>query len=172
MKPAGFSLVELLVAAAVTGVVLAAAFGWLWNVAGLAGGTDDRVQAATVAAACARAVARDVEAAVAVTQPPVGRDAARSLALRHDRPGVAAEDVLVVWDPGRRVVWRNASGTYLADHVAAFELSYLLPDGRLIAGGDMEAVHWATVRGVRVRLSVTIGAVTQERALLVSLRPS
>ena len=34
------------------------------------------------------------------------------------------------WDPARRVVWRNASGTYLADHVTRFAVSYGLADGR------------------------------------------
>ena len=132
-----FTLIEVLVAAAVAAIVLAGAYGWLWNVAALAGETDDRVQAGTLAAAAARAVGGDVRAAVGVGQPPAGRDPARSLSLAHDHVDVAPEDVLIVWDPARAVVWRNASGTYIADHITGFAVVYGLVDGRWLSGaGD------------------------------------
>ena len=117
---AGFTLVEVLVAAAVTGVVLAASYGWLWSVAALARRTDDRVQATTLADAAVRGIEGDVHASVGVAPPPAGRDAALSLALVHHHPGMAPESLLIVWDAARRVVWRNASGTYIADHVGSF----------------------------------------------------
>ena len=172
MRSAGFTLVELLVAAAIIGVVLVAAFGWLWNVAAVAAKADDRAQAATIAAACTRAVACDVGAALAVVPPPSGRQPARTLALLHDRPEVAGDDVLVVWDPSRRVVWRNASGTYIADHVAAFAVAYVLADGSLVAGEHMGVVQWPDVHGVRIDLTVAVGSATVARTLLVSVRPS
>jgi prepilin-type N-terminal cleavage/methylation domain-containing protein len=172
MRSRGFTLVELLVAATITGVALAAASGWLWNVAALAGKTDDRAQAVTIAAACARAVARDVGTAVAVSPPPPGREPARTLALQHDAPASAAEDVLLVWDPTRRVLWRNAPGTYLGDHVVAFDVAYLLADGALVPAGEMETAGWGGVRGVRVDLVVVVGAARRERSLLVSVRPA
>ena len=162
---AGFTLAEVLVAAAVAGLVLAAAYSWLWNVAALAAKTDDKAQAATVASAVARAVAGDVRAAVGVIEPPLGRDASRSLVLRHDHVDAAREDVLIVWDPTRGVVWRNASGTYLADHVTRFEVSYGLADGRRFAGEDMPAASWAEVRLVRLELAVTIGSAVATRAV-------
>jgi hypothetical protein len=163
--------VELLVAAAVAGVVLAAAFGWLWNVAAVAARTDDRAQAATIAAACVRGIAFEVRQALGAAPPP-GRDPAGALLLQQDRPDRAAADVLVVWDPSRRVVWRNASGTYLADHVAAFGLAYLLADGRIVAGEDMGAELWPAVRGVRVDLIVVVGAAVVDRSALISLGPA
>ncbi|NLE21540.1 MAG: type II secretion system protein [Actinobacteria bacterium] len=169
MKARGFTLIELLIAAAVTGTVLAATFGWLWNVAAVAHRADDRAQATTIAAACTRAVMRDVAAAVAVG-PPTGQHPARALALRHDRPDVAEEHVLVVWDPSRGVLWRNASGTYLGDHVTGFAVAYVMDDGGLVAGGDMQAGHWAAVRGVRVDLAVTVGSCLQERTFFVAAR--
>ena len=169
---AGFSLVESLVAAAVAGVVLAAAFGWLWNVAAVAARTDDRAQAATIAAACVRGVAFEVRQAVGVAAPPSGRDPARALALLHDHPDSAAEDVLVVWDPSRRVVWRNASGTYLADHVTAFRVAYLLADGQTVPGEHMSPADWTAVRGVRVDLTVVVGTAAAERSVLTSLGPA
>ncbi len=172
MKAKGFTLIELLIAAAVTGIVLAAAYGWLWNVAAVADRADDRAQAATIAAACARAVTRDVAAALAVAPPPPDRHPARTLALRHDRPEVAGEDVLVVWDPSRRVLWRNASGTYLGDHVTGFSVAYVLGDGEQVAGEDMQAGQWADVRGVRVDLAVVVGSFRQERSFFVAARAS
>ncbi len=78
----GFTLVELLVAAAVAATVLSAAYGWLWNVAALAERTDDRAQAATLAAAASRAVAADVHACLRVGEPPSG---SRSFAVARAR---------------------------------------------------------------------------------------
>ena len=72
-----------------------------------------------------------------MVEPPSGRDPSRSLALVHDHAAAAAETVLIVWDPARGVVWRNASGTYLADHVTRFDVAYVLADGSLVDGGDM-----------------------------------
>ncbi len=125
----GFTLVELLVGASIAAVILAAAYAWLWNVAALADGADDRAQAGTLAAAVSRAVAADVHAGVCVVEPPAGRDPSRSLSIVHDHAAVAAEVVLIVWDPARGVVWRNASGTYIADHVSGFAVEYVLADG-------------------------------------------
>lgn len=159
---------EVLVAATIVGVVLAATFGWLWNVAALAGRADDRAQAGTTAAGCARAVASEVSASVAVVAPPLGRDPASCLALVRDRPGLAQEDVLIVWQPGRRVVWRNAPGTYLADHITAFAVAYELADGRLVEGGSMEREHWCAVRAVRVDLASEVGSGRAERSMVVA----
>jgi hypothetical protein len=164
--------VELVVAASVTGVVLAAAYGWLWNVAAVATRTDDRAQAATIAAACARGVAFEVRQAMGVAPPPSGRDPARALALRHDHPDSAADDVLVVWDPFRRVVWRNAPGTYLADHVTDLRIAYVLADARTVPGEHMGPAEWAAVRGVRVALVVVVGSAVVERSACVSLGPA
>lgn len=168
----GFSLVEVLVAAAVAGLVLAAAYGWLWNVAAFAARTDDDAQAATIASAVCRAIARDVSAAVSVGEPPVGRDPSRSLALAHDHVDAAPEAVLIVWDPVRGVVWRNSSGTYLADHVLQFGVSYGLADGRRLTGAAMLPSDWEGVRVVRVELAVGVGAAVVVRSLETAVGPA
>jgi prepilin-type N-terminal cleavage/methylation domain-containing protein len=160
---AGFTLIEVLVAAAVTSVVLAASYGWLWSVAALAWRTDDRVQATTLVDAAARGVGGDVHASIAVTPPPAGRDAAYSLALVHYHPGMASESLLVVWDATRRVVWRNASGTYIADHISSFRVGYRLRDGRVIPGSDMTIEDWTLVMAVRVEMAATVGAAVKSR---------
>ncbi|MGE5229981.1 MAG: prepilin-type N-terminal cleavage/methylation domain-containing protein [Deltaproteobacteria bacterium] len=167
-----FTLIEVLVGAAVAAVVLAGAYGWLWNVAALAGETDDRVQAGTLAAAAARAVGDDVRAAVEVRQPPAGRDPASSISLAHDHVDVAPEEVLVVWDPARAVVWRNASGTYIADHITGFTVVYRLTDGRWLGGAEMAAPDWPNVRRLRVELAATVGSATVSRALEMNVGPA
>jgi prepilin-type N-terminal cleavage/methylation domain-containing protein len=168
----GFTLIELLIGASIAAVILGAAYAWLWDVGAIAGGTDDRVQAATLAAAVSRAVAADVYSSVGVVEPPAGRDPSRSLALLHDHVAGAPEAVLIVWDPARGVVWRNASGTYLADRVVRFDVAYALADGSLIDGGDMTSSRWSAVRAVHVVVEATVGSATARRSLETSVGPS
>ena len=169
---AGFTLVEVLVAAVVTGVVLAASYGWLWSVAALARRTDDRVQATTLADAAARGIEGDVHASIGVAPPPAGRDAALSLALIHHHPGMAPESVLIVWDAARRVVWRNASGTYIADHVSSFGVEYRLRDGRLVPGAEMTDGEWTIVTAVCVELAANVGSAVVGRRFETSVGAS
>ncbi len=105
----------------------------------------------TLAAAAARILAEDVRAAVAVAPVPPGRDPSRSLPLVHDHVDVAPEQVLLVWDPARRVLWRNASGTYVADHISSLRFELILADGRLVEPSAMGASDWTAVVAVRVR---------------------
>ena len=169
---AGFSLVELLVASIIAGIVLSASLGWMWSVAALSRAEDDRAQAATLAAAASRAVSADVRAAAAVCQPPAGRDPSRSLSLVHDHPASAVEAVLIVWDPARRVLWRNASGTYLADHVSGFTVAYLLEGARQVDGAFMTGADWDFVRSVRVEVTAVVGSATESRSLEVAVGPA
>ena len=168
----GFTLIELLVGAAVAAVVLSAGFAWLWNVAALATGVDDRAHAVTLASSALRAVAADVHSSVSVAEPPSSREPARSLALVHDHAAEAPEVVLIVWDPARRVVWRNASGTYLADHVTRFDLTYILADGSRVDAAAMSSPDWSAVRAVRVDLAARFGEVVVQRSLEASVGPS
>jgi prepilin-type N-terminal cleavage/methylation domain-containing protein len=165
----GFTLVELLIAATVAAIVLGAAYAWLWNVAALADAADDRAQAATSAAAVSRAVARDAHASLRIVEPPPGRDPSCSLALVRIHAGAADETTLVVWDPERGVVWRNASGTYLSDHVTLFAVAYVLADGSLIEGGRMAASDWASIRAVRITLTSQVGAASARRSVVATV---
>ena len=172
LEGGGFTLVELLVGASIAAVVLSASSAWLWNVAALADSADDRAQAATVAAVVSRAVAADVHAGVGVVEPPAGRDLSRSLALKHDHVAVAAEAVLIVWDTARGVVWRNASGTYIGDHISGFAVAYVLADGARVDGADMSQTDWGVVRAVRVDLVARVGSATVRRSVETSVGPS
>ena len=144
---------ELLVAVSVSAIVLGAAWPWLWAAGGTARRVDGRTQAATAAAFAARSLVTDVELATALLQPPAGRSPADCICLLHRHPGEAPETVLVVWDPARRVLWRKASGSYLADHVESFSLEYFGADGRTLGQADFDDPQWPSLVA---RLRVTI----------------
>lgn len=159
----GVTLVELLVAAAISAVVLATAWAWLWSIAAVASRSDDDAQAQTAAAAAVRAVARDVRLARGVKPPASGRDPSVALELAHDRLDRAPEVVLIAWDPSRRVLWRNAPGTYLSDRVTAFSVSYVTADGCEVPGAEMRPADWSEIRLVSFSLSVEVGGRTAVR---------
>lgn len=169
---AGFGLVELLVAAAIAGLVLAATWGWLWTVGTATARVDDCAQAGSTAAAALRGVVRDVRLATAVLPPPDGRDPDHSLLLRRDEPDGASEPVLIVWNAARGVLWRNASGTYLSDHVTAFDVSYVTADGRRVGGSEVDAAEWGALRAVCLELSVALGVRLENRTVEIKLGPA
>ena len=83
--------------------------------------------------------------------------------MEHRHDGQAVETVLVAWDPARGVLWRKASGTYLADHVALFAIDYFCADGRRLGATDFATAGWPhTVALVAVTAGVsdtlTLGA--------------
>ena len=152
----------------VAGVVLSASYGWMWGLGALARVHDDRAQAGTIAAAAARSVADDVRAAIAV-EPPSATDPSRALTLVHDHVGSAREEVTIVWDPGRKVVWRNAPGTYVADHVTSFVVAYALLDGREADAVAMSPADWPLVSAVLVRLTTETGSARASRTVLAEV---
>jgi prepilin-type N-terminal cleavage/methylation domain-containing protein len=165
LRANGFTLIEILVATAVIAVVLSAAYGWVWSVGSLARTTDDCAQASTIAATLARAVVEDVRGAMGVTAPVDGHDPSCSVSLVRDQVDVAPDAVAIVWDPSRGVVWRNATGTYVADHVRDFRVAYVLADGRDVTGAVMTPADWDAVRMVRVTVTISIGAASVTRGV-------
>jgi Prokaryotic N-terminal methylation motif len=169
---AGVTLVELLVATSVTAVALSGAWAWLWNAGAAAGGEASRAQAATAAAFVVRSVADDLDLAACLSCPPAGMSPDRALCVQHRHDGVAAETVLVAWDPARRVLWRKASGTYLADHVRLFAVDYFRADGQRLVLADFVAADWPqTVSRVAVTVEVTVDGHTVRASRAVSLTP-
>ncbi|MEZ5125668.1 MAG: hypothetical protein R2826_05410 [Thermoleophilia bacterium] len=159
---AGISLVELLIAASLTSVVLACAWPWLWNAchAGLAIG--NRAESSSSARAAAHTIAADLRHAVALASPTPGQPPERALCLRHQRPGEQPSTVVIAWDPTRRVLWRNASGTYIADHVTQCEVSYFALNGaRMDSNRLADANGLRSVARIRVDLVVTVGQASQ-----------
>ena len=154
----GLSLVELLVATVIAGITLCAAWGWLWGAEMATSKTVDRARAATAAAFAARSITDDLDLAATLLDPQRAHLPQESLSLRHVHPDDAPEDILIVWDPVRRVLWRKASGTYLADHVTRFAVSYLDGDGHLLSPADLRTPDWpARVSRVKVEIAVSAG---------------
>ena len=168
----GVTLVELLVAACVTAIALSGAWSWLWNTGGAARSAAGRAQAATAAAFAVRSVADDLALATALFRPPAGMSPDRALCMEHRHDGVAVETVLVAWDPARRVLWRKAPGTYLADHVERFAVDYYRADGRRLGAADFAMPGWPrTVARVAVTSEVTVGGCTARADRTVALTP-
>jgi hypothetical protein len=169
---AGVTLVELLVAACLTGVALAGAWGWLWTAGGASRGASGRGQAATAAAFAVRSLADELGLATSLSCPPAGMPPDRALCIEHRHEGVPAETVLVVWDPARRVLWRKAPGTYLADHVERFAIDYFCADGQRLEAADFAAPGWPqTVARIVVTVEVTIGEGTARAVRSLALMP-
>ncbi|MFA4964187.1 MAG: prepilin-type N-terminal cleavage/methylation domain-containing protein [Thermoleophilia bacterium] len=166
----GVTLVELLVALTVATITLAGAWSWLWTAAEASRAAHARGQAATVAAAAVRAVGADLQLATALLPPPGGVPAQRSLRLLHRHRGEADETVQIVWDPARGVLWRNAPGTYLADHVADFRVEYLDALGRALTAEELQGGGWTRrVARLRVTVEVTVGRASSSAAYDVVL---
>jgi hypothetical protein len=169
-SPAGVTLVELLVATCVTAVALTGAWTWLWNAGGAAGGAAGRAQAATAAAFAVRCVADELGLATSLSFPPAGMSPDRALCMEHRHDGVAAETVLLAWDPARRVLWRKAPGTYLADHVERFQVDYFLADGRRLGPAAFTDAGWPqTVARIAVTVDVTVGGRMARASRVVAL---
>jgi hypothetical protein len=169
---AGVTLVELLVAACITSVALAGAWGWLWNTGEAARGAAGRAQAATAAAFAVRSVSDELGLATALSCPPSGMSPDRALCIEHRHDGAPVETVLVAWDQARRVLWRKAPGTYLADHVERFAVEYFRADGRLLGPADFAAARWPqTVARVTVTADVTVGGRTARASRSAALTP-
>ena len=169
----GVTLVELLVATCVAAVALTGAWAWLWNAGAAATSSAGRAQAATAAAFAVRTVADELGLATSLAYPPVGMPPDRALCLEHRHDGVAAEAVLVVWDPARRVLWRKAPGMYLADHVERFAVDYFCADGRRLGPADFAVAGWPrTVARLAVTVDVTVGGRTARASRTVALAPA
>ena len=144
----GFSLVELLIAASLAGVMLAASWGWLWTTASAARGVDARAQDATAQAFGARMLRADLARSVALGMPDQGVCGATRLTLLVRGPSTGIDEVVIVaWDPRRGVLWRKAAGSYLAEGVKSMAVRYFARDG-----GEVVPVN--DVLGLDARRSV------------------
>ena len=157
----GVTLVELLIATCIAAVALAGAWGWVWNAGVAARAVGARAQASTADAYAVRVIADDLAQAAGLLPAPAGRLPSEAFSLVHEHPGEPTETVTVVWDRARRVLWRKASGTYLADQVSAFSVRYFTADGSELAGASL-----GTVQGLArvARLEVTVCAQRDGRA--------
>jgi prepilin-type N-terminal cleavage/methylation domain-containing protein len=169
----GFSLVEVLVATAITAVALAGAWPWLWNAAAASREAGSRAQVTTAEAFALRVIGDDLAQAVSLMLPPAGRSPRTTLVLSHRHPGEAPETITVVWDPVRHVLWRKTSSTYLADQVVLFDVRYFAATGEELTDADISTPGWLS-RVARLTLSLRVGPSLRESAAVLQavLRPA
>jgi prepilin-type N-terminal cleavage/methylation domain-containing protein len=167
---AGVSLVELLVATVIAAVTLCGAWTWLWDAGDASSATVDRARASTAAAFAVRSIADDLDASAALQVPPSVYGPGRALDLTHLHSGAVPEGVLIVWDPARHVLWRKASGTYLADHVTRFAVKYYDEGGGVVSPADLESPAWPSrVARVAVEIVVALGSESGQAACDVTM---
>ena len=173
---AGLSLIEVLVAATLTCLVLAASFGWLSSVVSASDHAADHVEVSSSLAFARRLTTselRQASALVAVPTAPCGRHTI-SFAL----PSVANDGtydlITYTWDAGRNILWRKASGSYLAQGVTHFEVHYFGSDGRELAPliDVLPLSAYASVRAVSFVCTVRYGQSVQSAVWRVVLRAS
>lgn len=155
----GLTMLELVVAFAIAAAVLASAWPWCWRATALATAGQREVEASSAVAYGQRTFCADVRRAVALAGPPASPCTSTGVTLALCDPATGRSfAVTYAYDPGRRVLWRKAAGTYLIENVIACRFSYYDGAGAEVAvptGGSLAADALDVVR--RVELTVTVG---------------
>ena len=173
LRQAGFSLVELLVATAIASVVLAGGWAWCWTVSGTCAVGCERCDARSSLAFAQRLSAGELGQCVVLVSTPDARCSATSIAfVVPSGHGPTTELVTYVWDPARRVLWRKASGSHLAEGVDEFAVVYFDGQGRplpLASGGELPDADLSLVRRVELTAVVRCEAQTVSAAWQICL---
>lgn len=170
----GYSLVELLLAAAIAGAMLTAAWSWCWSLRQ----TTVRANAAGEARSGVAFARRFTEAELRQAAAVVSSDDEPSsrLGIAFALPDAADGSSTVVayrFDAGRGVVWRKAPGSYLADGVVGFAVRYYDVAGEEVAPDDTGRLSSATAAGVRrvvLSLEIIEGGERWSESWMVALR--
>jgi len=170
---AGFSLVELLVAVAVAGVVLTAGWAWCWSLSGSSAAACARLDAASSAAFTQRLTTAELAECLGLVAAPSCRCSATSIAFVVPSGDGHTELVTYVFDAARRVLWRKSPSAHLAEGVDAFAVVYRDADARPLscdASGGLPAAALPLVRRVDLTVTVRCGARTALACWQVPLR--
>lgn len=151
----GMTLVELLVAAAVACAALTAAWPWLWNVTASARKVTGQAQAGSEAARVARVIGQELRLATGLEPVPAGTSPGAALNIRSARMPSAEDSTLIAWDPARGVLWRDTSGSYVADDVRAFSVEHYDAHGDVLAVSTVQTEDGSRMVA-RVRLRMTL----------------
>ena len=172
---AGLGLVELMVALAITGILLAAGWCWLVDVQGAVLRGAAAADVYTSGAFAHRLMASELRRSTGLSSAGAGCGR-HALTFTVPAKDMLQQDVVsYVWDESRRVLWRKAPGSYLQESVSDFSVQLWDTEGRPLdpaAGGVFADADLAAA--ARVRLSVTTRCVTgPERSMVdVALRES
>jgi prepilin-type N-terminal cleavage/methylation domain-containing protein len=172
-RGAGFSLIELLVATSVAAVVLTGGWAWCWTVSRSCAAGSERLDAGSSIAFARRLSTSELDQCAGLVTTPDARCSATSIAFIVPSGDGATELVTYVWDAGRRVLWRKASGSHLAEGVDDFSITYFDDQGRTLPiapGAEPPMADLALVRRVELRLVVRCAAQTASASWQVCLR--
>jgi len=176
MRPrgvAGFSLVELLVAVAIAGVVLTAGWAWCWSVSGSSAAACARLDAASAVAFTQRLTTAELEECLGLVAASSCRCSATSIAFVVPASDGDTELVTYVFDPGRRALWRKSPSAHLVEGADTFAVVYRDADSRILtcdASGGLPAAALPLVRRVDLTITVRCGAQTAFASWQVPLR--
>lgn len=172
----GFGLLELMIAVAIGGVVLAAGWAWCWSTTGACARVGNRADAATSIAFVRRLTSIEVGGAVRLVDVPDCGCGDHSVTVALSTIDARSlQLVSYAWDSRRGVVWRKASGSHLTEGAREFAVTYYDGDGEVVlvpSAGRLTGDGLAVVRQVGFRLSVAVGGQVVSDAWRVALRCS
>lgn len=172
--PAGFSLLELLIATTVATVVLAAGWAWCWSLSGSCAAGSARLDAGSSLAFVQRLSTGELgQCDGLVTASDAGCSATSIAFIVPSGEGPTTELITYVWDPGRRVLWRKSPGSHLAEGVDDFAIAYFDYQGHelpVATGGGLTGAELPLVRRVKLSAVVDCAAQTASASWQVSLR--
>ncbi len=169
----GFSLIELLVATAITAVILTGGWAWCWSLSGWCATSNERLDAASSLAFVRRLTSAELGECRALLADQTVRCSANGIAFAvpsDDGP----EAVSYCYDAARRVLWRKASSSHLAEGVEGFSITYFDARGRALApptGGALPDSDLPLVRRVALRVLVRCASQTRQATWQVCLPP-
>jgi prepilin-type N-terminal cleavage/methylation domain-containing protein len=170
----GFSLIELLVATAITAVILTAGWAWCWSLSGWCATSSERLDAASSLSFARRLTSAELGECRELLADQAVRCSASSIAFvvpSDDGP----EAVTYSYDAARRVLWRKASSSHIAEGVEDFSITYFDAQGRTLGpapGGALPSADLALVRRVALRATIRCASQTRQASWQVCLAPS
>lgn len=173
---AGFSLIELLTASAIAGIVLAAGWTWCWGATRSCSTQAGRVEARSSLAFVRRLTAAELRSAAAFVRTPLHVCGLHSVCfvVPADDHGTY-ELITYVWDQSRHVLWRKSSGSHLAEGVTSFAVGYYDAGGDRLepaADGALPDADLLRIRAVSIDVSMGDGGDSVSASWRVTQRRS
>jgi hypothetical protein len=166
----------MLVATAIAGVVLAGGWAWCWSVSSSCAVGAERIDAASSLAFARRLSANELRGSEGlVATSGAGCTTTAISFIVPAASGTAPELITYVWDAARRVVWRKAPGSHVAEGVDSFSISYFDDQVRLVlpaSGGALSTSELSRVRLVELSAVISCGRQTASASWWVCLRDS